>query len=212
MNFEEIKTEWARINKTLANTQELNEHLVAGIIKERSRSRVAKIRRTDTIYLVLMFVNLGLLIAIFAGNPFDFRYAIQFVPYGLLAFAILLAIASLFKSLQTLNTNLSAANLDSFLRKAIDAYTKNNQVQKWFGIFIFSSGTLTALSFLPKKLEHKELWWAIGETALMMIITIVIYFIAFKAGAFKNNRKEDFEDDLEEWNRLKNISAGLKNK
>lgn len=212
MNFEEIKTEWAQINKKLDSTQELNEQLVASMIKERSRSRVAKIRRTDTMYLVLMFANLGLLMAIFAGNPFDFRYTIQFVPYGLLSFAILLAIVSLFKSLQTLNTNLRTANLDSFLRKAIDAYVKNYQVQKWFGIFIFCSGTLTALSFLPKKLEHKELWPAIGETALMMIITIVIYFIAFKAGAFKSNRKENFEDDLEEWNRLKNISAELKNK
>ena len=68
---------------------------------------------------------------------------------------------------------------------------------------------LTAFSFLPKKLEHKELWPALGETLLSMAITLAIYFIAYKLGAFKNRKKEGFENDLKELNNLKSISAEL---
>lgn len=211
MNIEEIKTEWAQFNQTLARTTQLNEQIIENILRERSRSRVSKIRRNDLLYLALMFANLCLLAAIFAGNPFDFSYQIQFVPYIFLTIGILLGIISLFKSLQTLNVNISTLNLERFLKKTIVAYEKNKQIQRWFGIFIFASGTLTALSFLPKKLEHKNVWVAVGETTLMMLITLIIYFVAYKAGAFKDRKKEGFEDDLHEWNKLKNISAELKN-
>lgn len=211
MNIEEIKTEWAGFSQKLSSTQRLSEQLILSMLRERSMSRVAKIRRNNTLYLVLMFANLVLLAAIFAGNPFDFRYTIQFIPYGILAIGILLAIISLVKSLQSINVNINNASLGSFLKRAIEAYEKNKKIHQWFGIFIFSAGTLTALSFLPKKLEHKEIWQAVAETALSMIITLAIYFIAYKAGAFRNRHKEDFENDLKEWNELRSISSELEN-
>ncbi len=211
MNIEEIKTEWAGFSQKLASTQRLSEQIILSMLRERSVSRVAKIRRNNMLYLVLMFANLVLLAAIFAGNPFDFKYTIQFIPYGILAIGILLAIISLVKSLQSINVNINNASLGSFLKRAIEAYEKNKKIQQWFGIFIFSAGMLTALSFLPKKLEHKEMWAAVAETALSMIITLGIYFIAYKAGAFKNRHKEDFENDLKEWNELRSISSELEN-
>jgi hypothetical protein len=39
------------------------------------------------------------------------------------------------------------------------------------------------------------------------MITIIIYFIAFKAGAFKNRNKTAFENDLKELNNLRELSA-----
>lgn len=211
MNIEEIKTEWAGFSQKLAGTQRLSEHLILSMLRERSVSRIAKIRRNNMLYLVLMFANLVLLAAIFAGNPFDFRYTVQFIPYGILAIGILLAIISLIKSLQNINLNINNASLGSFLKRTIEAYEKNKKIQQWFGIFIFSASTLTALSFLPNKLEHKEIWQAVAETAFSMIITLAIYFIAYKAGAFKNTHKADFENDLKEWNELRSISLELEN-
>ena len=212
MNIDEIKTEWKQYSKQLEVSQRLNERLILSMLKERSRSRVSKIRRNNTIYLVLMILTLLFLAAIFAGNPFDFKYRLQYIPYGILFIGVLLAIISLVKSLKTFTTDINNVSLDNFLKRAIAEYDKNKKIEHWFGIIIFSAGLLTAFSFLPKKLEHKEFWQAIGETAVSMLITIAIYFVAFKLGAFKNKNREEFENDLKEWNELKNISMELNDK
>lgn len=209
MNLEQLKTEWREYDQKLALSQRLNEQIIQSMLRERSRSRVAKIRRDNILYLVLMLLNLVLLGAIFAGNPFDFKYDLQYIPFGILAAGVLIAIASLIKSLQSFNVDLNTLNLDHFLRKTIGEFEKNKKMQGRFGLLIFSSGMLTAFSFLPKKLEHKELWPALGETLLSMAITLAIYFIAYKLGAFKNRKKEGFENDLKELNNLKSISAEL---
>src|SRR6187551_762177 len=212
MNIDEIKTEWKQYSKKLEVSQRLNEHLILSMLKERSRSRVSKIRRNNTIYLVLMLLTLLFFAAIFAGNPFDFKYRLQYIPYGILFIGVLLAIISLVKSFKTFTTNINSVSLDNFLKRTIEEYDKNKKIERWFGVIIFSAGLLTAFSFLPKKLEHKEFWQAIGETAVSMLITIAIYFIAFKLGAFKNKNKGEFENDLKEWNELKNISMELNDK
>ena len=212
MNIDEIKTEWKQYSKKLEVSQRLNEHLILSMLKERSRSRVSKIRRNNTIYFVLMLLTLLFLVAIFAGNPFDFKYRLQYIPYGILFIGVFLAIISLVKSFKTFTTNINSVSLDNFLKRTIEEYDKNKKIERWFGVIIFSAGLLTAFSFLPKKLEHKEFWQAIGETAVSMLITIAIYFIAFKLGAFKNKNKEEFENDLKEWNELKNISMELNDK
>jgi len=212
MNIDEIKTEWKQYSKKLEVSQRLNEHLILSMLKERSRSRVSKIRRNNTVYLVLMLLTLLFLAAIFAGNPFDFKYRLQYIPYGILFIGVLLAIISLVKSFKTFTTNINSVSLDNFLKRTIEEYDKNKKIERWFGVIIFSAGLLTAFSFLPKKLEHKEFWQAIGETAVSMLITIAIYFIAFKLGAFKNKNKGEFENDLKEWNELKNISMELNDK
>ena len=211
MNIEELKTEWQQYNQKLALSQRLNEQMILGMLRERSRSRVSKIRQENAVYLVLMFLNLFFLGAIFAGNPFDFKYELQYIPYTILTVGVLLAIISLIKSLLSFNVNINNVNLDHFLKKTIEEFEKSKKMQRWFGMIIFSSGVLTAFSFLPKKLEHKALWQALGETAISIAITLAIYFIAFKLGAFKNRKKEGFENDLQELNELKNLSSELKN-
>ena len=210
MNIDEIKTEWIRVNQKLATTDKLNEKLIQSMLKERSRSRVSKIRRENTMYMVLMILNLVLIAAIFWGNPFDFKYTAQYIPYGLLAIGVLMAIVALIKSFQSFNVDINNMSLENFLTKTLYEYEKNKKIETWFGRIILSAGLLTAFSFLPKKLENKDLWQALTETAGSIIITLVIYFVAFKAGAFKNRKKEGFENDLKEWNELKGIAVDLK--
>jgi glucan phosphoethanolaminetransferase (alkaline phosphatase superfamily) len=210
MNIEELKTEWKQYNQKLALSERLNERLIQSMLRERSRSRVSKIRRDSVILMVLMFINLIFFAAIFAGNPFDFRYTVQFVPYGLLTIGAVLAILSLVKTLRRFNMNMNTVNLHSFLTTTITEYEKNKKVESWFGIIICSGGLLTVFSFLPRKLENSGLWPALGETAISLLITITIYFVAFKLGAFKNRKKEGFENDLKELNEMKAIASEFK--
>ncbi len=209
MNIDQIKSDWQRYSQKLELSQRLNEQLIHSMLKERSRSRIAKIRRDNMLYMFLMIVNLAILAAIFAGNPFDFKYSLQYIPYGILTIGVLMAIVSLLKSLQSLNVNLNHVNLDFFLKKTIVEFEKNRKMERWFGIIIVSAGVLTGLSFLPNKLENKPLSQALIETAVGMAVTVVIYIIAFKLGAFKNRKKEGFENDLEELNALKAIASEL---
>jgi hypothetical protein len=160
--------------------------------------------------MLLMIFNLLFIAAIFWGNPFDFKYTAQYIPYGILAVGVLMAIAALIKSFQSFSIDINSMSLENFLTKTLHEYEKNKKIETWFGRIILSAGLLTAFSFLPKKLENKELLQALAETAFIVLMTLVIYFIAFKAGAFKNRKKEAFENDLKEWNELKSISADLK--
>jgi len=210
MDIEQLKTEWKQYNQKLALSQRLNEQVIQSMLRERSRSRVSKIRRDTIIYIILMLINLVLLAGIFAGNPFDFKYTVQYIPYGLLAIGVLLAILSLVRTLQRFNVNTNKVNLHGFLKTTIHEYEKNKKMETWFGTLIFSAGVLTVFSFLPKKLENKGLWPAMGETAISIVITLAIYFIAFKLGAFKNRKKEGFENDLKELNELKAMAEDLR--
>lgn len=209
MNLDELKAEWQQLNIKLSASQRLNDELILSMLKERSRSRVEKVKKNNSLFLVLMIINLVVLFAILIGNPFDFQYTLQYVPYWFLVAGTLLTIASLLKTFKSLSIDINSASLDNFLRKTTAEYEKNKRLEKWFGRLILGAGLLTAFSFLPKKLEHKALLPALAETALSIIITLTIYFIAFKLGAFKDRNREGFRNDLEEWDRLKQISAEL---
>lgn len=127
MNIDQLKTDWKRYNQKLELSQRLNEQLIHSMLKERSRSRIAMIRRDNMLYMILMMANLAILGAIFAGNPFDFEYALQYIPYGILAIGLLLTVVALFKSLQSFNVNLNHVDLDFFLKKTIAEFEKSKK-------------------------------------------------------------------------------------
>ena len=212
MNLEEIKTEWKQFHLKLESSQRLNEQVLESMLRERSRSRLSKIRGENILYLFLMLAILVLLAAIFIGNPFDFKYAVQYLPFALLAVGVLMAIGSIIISLQKFNVDVNDVNLHVFLKTMIEAFEKNKKIEAWFGLIIFSAGTLTAFSFLPNKLENKPPLLALAETALSIIITLAIYFTAYKLGAFKNGKKEGFERDYKELRELKAIQDDLDDK
>lgn len=207
MNLEELKSAWQVYDQKLQSSQAINEKIIMSMIKERSKSRVSRLRRENGLLSAVLFLELLLLGAIFMGNPFDFKYTVQFVPYVFLVIGIIMALAVLLKNYKMLDVDINNANLSAFLKNIIGEYEKNKQAEKWFGIIILSSGCLTVLSFLPNKLDKKGLWPAIIDTAIPMIICLAIYFMAFKLGAFKNRKAEAFKEDLQE---LEELSLDLK--
>src|SRR5690349_17373066 len=126
MNLEELKTEWKMVSIKLESTRQLNEQLLDSIIRERSRSRIASIRRGNLALLFFLLLDLVFLAGILLGNPFDFTYSIQFVPYALLAIGVLMAMGSLVVSLMHFNVNLNHAPLENFLVTTLAAYEKKS--------------------------------------------------------------------------------------
>ena len=198
MNLDELKSAWQVYDQKLQNSQLLTERLIVGMIKDRSKSRVAQIKRENKWFFALMVFELLILGAIFMGNPFDFVYTIQFVPYVFLAIGIIMALVAIYRSNAIVNTDMNSTTLGAFLQHVIREYEKNKKLEGWFGMLILASGCLTVLSFLPNKLEKKGLNGALIDTLIPMGICLFIYFLAFKLGAFKNRKSEGFKEDLKE--------------
>lgn len=205
MNLEDLKTAWMEYDQKLSISNRINEEILSGMIRDRSASRVSRIRKSNLMLLLWMFVVLIFIVAIIFGNPFDFKYNWQFIPYLVIGLGAFIAIGAILATLRRFDVNLSTSNLSGFLASIIDGYEKNKQMERWFGIILFAAGASTVFSFLPKKLENKPLWPALGETCLMLMITLVIYYVAFKSGVFKNKAKQGFETDLNELTQLKKL-------
>lgn len=206
MNLEDLKLAWQTYDSKLQASKTINEKIILSMIRERSSSRVSIIKRNNAFLITVMFVELLVLVAIFIGNPFDFEYKWQFVPYIFLGIGVIMAIGVLFKNYKMLNVDINNSNLGTFLENVIDGYEKNKKAEKWFGLTMLAAGCLTILSFLPHKLAKYNLSTAIIDTIIPLVISLGIYFIAFKLGAFKNTKSEEFKRDLAE---LEKLSADL---
>ncbi|RFS17085.1 hypothetical protein [Emticicia sp. C21] len=209
MNLDELKSAWKVYDQKLQTSQLLTERMIVGMIKERSRSRVAKIKRENTGFFILMVVELVVLGAVFLGNPFDFIYPIQFVPYGFLAVGIIMAIIAIYRSNAIVNVDMNSTTLGAFLNHVIKEYEKNKKLEGWFGILMLASGCLTTLSFLPKKLARQDLSSALIDTLIPLAVCLFVYYIAFKLGAFKNRKSEGFKEDLRELEELSKELEGV---
>ena len=207
MNLDELKSAWQVYDQKLQASQGINEKIILSMIRERSSSRVSKIKRNNTFLMAVMLLELLILGAIFIGNPFDFDYKWQFVPYIFLSIGVMMAIGVLFENYKMLNIEINNNNLKVFLENVINGYEKNRKAEKWFGLTMLIAACLTILSFLPHKLAKYTLSIAIIDTIIPLVISLGIYFIAFKLGAFKDPKREGFKEDLKE---LKELSADLK--
>ncbi len=209
MNIEELKSAWQVYDSKIQKVQAINEKLIEVMIKERSLSRVSKIKRQYNGFFMLIFAELFVLTAVLTGNPFDFKYKAQFIPYVLLLICIMVAFFNLLKLYRRISGPVSNYPIGEFLRTILESYEKNKVFEKWFGIIFLSIGFIIPLSFLPQKLARKELTPALLETFMMMAVTLLMYFLAFKLGAFKNHNKEKFSNDLDELNELKAMSLEI---
>ncbi|WP_305951929.1 hypothetical protein [Emticicia oligotrophica] len=202
MNLEELKSAWQVYDRKLQASQAINEKLIFSMIRERSNSRVSRIKKENTLLLVLMFLEFFLLLAVFAGNPFDFRFLWQYLPFLFILLGNLIAIVVLFRAYKMLKTDITDANLRSFLKNLIATFESNKKAEGWFGVIMFVSGCLTIFSFLPHKLATKSLSMAIIDTLIPLAISVVIYLIAYKMGAFNNQKEVAFKKDLSELEKL----------
>ena len=209
MNLDELKSAWQVYDQKLQTSQMLSERLIVSMIKERSRSRVAQIKRENTWFFVLMVFELVVLGAVFVGNPFDFVYPIQFVPYGLLAIGIIMALVAIYRSNAIVNVDMNSTTLGAFLKHVISEYEKNKKLEGRFGLLMLTSGCLTVLSFLPNKLAKQELIPALIDTLIPIGICLFIYYLAFRFGFFKNRKSEGFKEDLQELEALSRELEGV---
>ena len=210
MNLEELKSAWQVYDKKIQTAQVIHEKLIESMMKERSFTRISKIKQQYNVFFIILLIELVGLSAVLIGNPFDFKYKLQFVPYAFLFAGIIIAFFNLLNLYKNISGPLSNNSIGTFLKNILDSYERNKVFEKWFGMIFLSIGLMVPLSFLPQKIEKNGLITTLLETALMMGITLLFYFLAFRFGAFKNRNKEKFSKDLAELNELKAMALELK--
>jgi dolichol kinase len=210
MELETFRKSWEQLNTRLMQTEAFNQKLVENIITTRVVTTVDKIKRLHNSYFIVLSLELICFVALFIGNPFDFKYRIQFVPFVILLIGVVIAFANLVQVTRTVNRLSPGARIDQYLSSVIRIYDRNKRFERWFGIIFLSMGLIIPFSFLPPKIERLGLTGALGDTAIMIGVNVVLYVIAFKLGLFNNPHKTRLEKDLAEWNELKALSEKMK--
>jgi hypothetical protein len=203
MELEVLKKSWASLNEKFQHTTTFNQKLIESIISSRTFTTVERIKRMHTGFYIVLTVEIVVLVAILVGNPFDFQYNLQFLPYALLLIGVIIAFMNLRHLSSAINKLSARSTIDLYLKGIVSIYDQNKRYEKWFGVSLLAVGLLVPFSFLPQKLERMNLTAALADTAIMISISLVLYVAAFKLGAFKNRHKESLQKDLADWEELK---------
>ena len=91
MELELLKQSWERLDKKIQHTAFFNQTLVERIISSRVKTTVDKIKSLYNGFYVVMSAETIALLGILAGNPFDFKYTLQYLPYLLLLIGVIIA-------------------------------------------------------------------------------------------------------------------------
>ena len=206
MELELLKKSWDNLSERVVHLATFNEKLVDHIIASRVMTTIDKINRLYRSFYAILAIEIVVLIAILLGNPFDFRYNIQYLPYGLLLPGVIIAFFNL-RHIHTSILKLSPGNqIDLYLKSIGAIYERNKRFERWFGSTLLSIGLLVPFSFLPTKIDRVGTEAALIDTAIMVGINLIIFFAAFKLGAFKNKHRMRLEADLKEWQQLKALA------
>lgn len=209
MELELFRTSWEKLDKKLQSAALFNEKLLENIISTRVVTTVDKIKRLYLGFYLVLIVEIVFLIALFIGNPFDFKYKLQFLPYALLMTGVIVAFVNLISIDKAIRKLSPGVRIDHYLKSIVSIYEKNQRFEKWFGIIFLSVGLLVPLSFLPQRIERYGLMRGLLDQLIALTVVLGFYIAALKLGAFKNPYKDKLQRDLNEWNELRSLVNGM---
>ena len=212
MNLDELKTTWKEYDRKLQSTQAINEKIISSMIADRSKSRFVKVRRQYILGLTWMFICLAFGVLVIVTNPFDYDANIQFIPMVIFVSGLVILIGGLIsRCMELKKITFSHNNIAGALKKVISVYEKPRRYLYYTVImFLFSQVFLFPLSFVPRNIEAMGLWPALAERLIPISIAVIMVFVAYKLGAFKQRHVDNFREDLSELEELKAMSAELR--
>lgn len=214
MNLDEMKTAWKEYDEKLQSVQTLSDKLIHSMIRERSSSRLSKVRRQYLMLLIFMVFWLFIDLAVLLGNPFDYTQVIEYAPIGIRFLCMALLVLALLKYVRGLSKiEISQDSLVVSLNKVVRIVGKYERPGKLLSfalmMMLLSSAVLFPLSFLPRKIEQAGLWAGLADTLIPIGIALVLIAVAHVFGAFKSQQGEKFQQDLNELRELKGLSEEL---
>lgn len=215
MNLDELKGAWTAYDDRLKSTKDIDDQVIAGMIRKRSISAVANIRKS---YLYGIFACCFYLLAIGAlnlGNPFDYTNDYEQIPLQVMFGALLFILFVLLKARASIKElDFPRQSLLNHLENVIKEYRKTWKILDGVIYFIlFSTCILFPLTFLSRSIARLGLWPAlISSFSLLIFIVgsnVVTYLIAKKKGGVKRSWYS-FSVIIKELEELKSRAAELK--
>ncbi|SHF65444.1 hypothetical protein [Pedobacter caeni] len=216
MNLDELKGAWSAYDDQLKSTKDIDDQVIAGMIRKRSVSAVANIRKS---YLYGIFACCFYLLAIGAlnlGNPFDYTHDYEQIPLQIMFVALLLILFVLLKARASIKElEFPEQSLLNYLENVIKEYCKTWKILDVVIYFIlFSTCILFPLSFLSRSIARLGLWPALFSSFSLLIFivvsNVVTYVIARKKGGVKRSWYS-FSVIIKELEELKAMASELKN-
>lgn len=211
--LDELKTAWKTYDKKIERSRVLSDRLIVSMIKEKSQSRLTKVKRNYLMgvgYMLFWFC-LGLIVII--SNPFDFTRTTEYIPIAVYSLCVfILGLAMLRTTFCLRNVELSDSNIQEALLRITEILRKYNKPGKWLGLtlkVLLSTAVLFPLSFMQRKIENEGLGSGILDTLIAMAISAILIIIAFKAGAFKEKNSTKFDEYHQELQELRALSEKL---
>ncbi len=216
MTLDELKTAWQLYDVKLQSTQALSQQIITSMIKERSQSRLSKIKSRYLVEILYLLAWFCVGIAVLVGNPFDYTQWIEYMPIAVYCGCMGLLINAMIQFHSNLQkVEIKHDTLETSLKKIISvvsSFEKPKSYNKWaLKVLLFSASVLFPLSFLPKKIARIGLTGGITETLMVIALAVTLVFIAYKFGAFKQRSEQKFKEDLEELKQLKATHTELLN-
>ena len=175
MNLEELKSNWKKLDEKMDRSQQLNEKVILSMLKDQSKSTVSKIQnqlKTIAIYFSCLFI---LLVAILAGNPFDYENWYEYIPSFTYTLLLIKSLEIVIREISAVNKiTLSRDNLRESLGKIIILHENYKAVMDRVWKMSMIIGFLMGISLMIRNFENygptKSLLLIIGNAATVMLI------------------------------------------
>src|SRR5690349_6316191 len=172
MELDVLKKSWESLDKKLQQASVFNHKLVETIISSRVMTTVDKIKKMNSFFFAVLTIEIVFLLALFLGNPFDFRYKLQYVPFGVLLIGVIIAFINVLQlSAAIRKLAPGESTIDHYLKSIVSVYDRNKRFEKWFGIIFLSTVLVVPFAFLPQKLDRMSLSGALLDTGIMITVT-----------------------------------------
>jgi hypothetical protein len=198
-NLSDLQSLWTAYGKKLTVQESLTEKMMRSMIRERSRSTLAVMGRKNILLASLFLFYTLFFTACILGNAFDYTHPAYYIPLVLqgiscCVFAVLLLNTySQIKQVDPAKENLSEA-----LQKVIRVNDRHVLLSGriWWGYFI--AGVLFPFTFLPRMIESKGTWEAIGLLAILVVVIGGLLVAAKKLQLFRDSHGDQLKENLHE--------------
>lgn len=216
MNLDELKGAWTAYDDQLKSTKEIEDQVIAGMIRKRSISTVTTIKKSYLygIYFCCFYILAFALINI--GDPFDYTHDFEQIPtHAILGALVLILVVLLVARHAMKKLEIPGQSLLTYLENVIKEYRKTQKLLFWFVCTImFSASVLFPLTFLSRKIAKSGLWFGLIDTFGLLIFLVVFNVVSNVIAKRKGVGERSwwsFKVIIKELEELKTMAAELKN-
>jgi uncharacterized membrane protein YcjF (UPF0283 family) len=205
MNLDELKSTWKSYDEKLLASQQLSEQMVFLMIKDRSKSTLAKMARNLKFAGVIMTAVIIFFTAAIVGNAFDYTSWYFYIPSVLYIGLALVALTVVLKNYRSLSgVTLSRKNLYDSLTTVLHSHEKAQAALSRVGLLCMMAGFLFGVSMVARKFEvygtTKVMLMLGGEAAIILVLYAAARWVF---NVFEDTIGNELKENLQELDQLK---------